>query len=234
MRYFLSLLLCITILDVTAQKRKAFKVNPGQKVTEAIPSAEIYTYPEFSDGTVYLRNQTYSPAKLNYNSLFEEMQFIDAKGDTVSLADEATIRFIAIKNDTFYFDKIFVKQIASYGTIKLAERQYFAMINHQRIGGFGDVNDGSSVTTFNSMNSSTSFKDLVAKDLFTLGKNTTLYIGDEFNHFKEANKKNVLESFSKNEAEVKKYLKENKVDFSNKNDLQKMLSFVTSSAPTKQ
>ena len=53
-----------------------------------------------------LRNGTAANVKLNYNSVFGEIQYIDPKnGDTLSLAVEKDIRFIAVEKDTFYFDE---------------------------------------------------------------------------------------------------------------------------------
>ena len=70
---------------------------------EAIPVNEIYLNAEFRMGTVALRNGTSANVKVSYNSVFGEMQFIDPKkGDTISLAEEKNIKFVAIEIDTFY------------------------------------------------------------------------------------------------------------------------------------
>ena len=76
-------------LCINAQSRKSFSVNPGKKIVEEIPITEIYKYAEFKPGEVSLRNGTAADVKLNYNSVFGEMQYIDPKnGDTLSLAEE--------------------------------------------------------------------------------------------------------------------------------------------------
>jgi hypothetical protein len=41
-----------------------------------------------------------------------------------------------------------------------------------------------------------------------------------------ANKKNVFDFFSRHEKAVKLYLEQNKVDFNNREDLEKLLQFV--------
>ena len=87
---------------IAAQNRKSFSVNPGKKIVEEIPITEIYKYAEFKMGEVSFRNGTAADVKLNYNSVFGEMQYIDPKnGDTLSLAEEKNIRFIAVERIPF-------------------------------------------------------------------------------------------------------------------------------------
>jgi hypothetical protein len=225
MKSFSLFFFCVFLFSINtkAQKRKIYKINPGEKVTDIITRDEKFAYPDFISGKVYLRNETYYPAKLNYNSLFGEMQFIDPKGDTLSLADENTIKLIVINADTFYYSKGYLKQIKDYGAIKLAKMQFFSFVNRQKIGGFGEVTSAS-IDTYNSISGSSYFKDLVAKELLSIAVNTVFYVGDKFNNFKELNKKNLVEFYSKNEKEVQAYLKRNKIDFSNEQAILKMLT----------
>src|SRR5262245_19967104 len=91
------LFLGLTILNVfflDAQTRRTFTVNPGQKLMDAIPFNEIYTFHEFRTATVELRNNTVATVKVNYNSIYGEIQYIDPKnGDTLSLTEEKNIRY---------------------------------------------------------------------------------------------------------------------------------------------
>jgi hypothetical protein len=218
---------CLSIADANSQKRKTFKIYPGEKLIEKIPKEEIYTYPEFTQGTVYLLNNTYSPATMNYNSLFREMQFVDQYGDTISIADEKMIKYIVIKTDTFYFNEGYLKLVLNNGDVKLAHKKYIEFINREKLTGFGE-SSGGSVETYNSWFGSNNYlKELVAKELLTMATNNKFYIADRFNHFKLANKKNVMEIFASKENEVEKYMKENKVDFSNEEDLKKLITRFT-------
>src|SRR5262245_23963678 len=92
----LTLVLALSFADTNAQKRAKYTINPGEKIIEKLPRNEVYTYPEFTSGKVYLKNNTVSLVRLNYNSLYAEMQFINPKGDTLSVSDEKLIRLIII------------------------------------------------------------------------------------------------------------------------------------------
>ena len=219
---FAFISICLCYQNVLAQKTKTFKINPGQKVVEAIPKDDMYSYTEFIMGNVYFKNGQSYPAKLNYNSLFQEMQFIDRKGDTLSLIDAATIKQIVINTDTFFYDKGYVKQVADYGKIKLAGKEFIAFADRQKLGGYGGESSGR-IDTYKSIQDGTTFKELVAREILTFVKRTVFYFGDEFNHFREANKKNLLNLYPSKSKEIKSYLKENKMNFSDEVDLKKMI-----------
>lgn len=64
---------------------------------------EIYRHPEFKTADILLKDGTPARASVNYNSLHGEMQFIDPKGDTLSVADEKNIKWLGVEKDSFYF-----------------------------------------------------------------------------------------------------------------------------------
>ena len=75
MQKFLFLpFMLLSVFLISAQTRKTFTVNPGKKIVKEIPITEIYSYAEFKLGEVHLRNETVATVKLNYNSVFGEMQ----------------------------------------------------------------------------------------------------------------------------------------------------------------
>jgi hypothetical protein len=226
---FVVFVTCLCLVSVQAySQRKTFRINPGERFTDAIPQAEIYSYPNFVQGTVYLKGDRYSTARLNYNALFGDMQFIDEKGDTLGLDNERTIQFIAIQKDTFYYDQGYLKLVATYDGTKLASRKFFSFTNKQKIGGFGELSSAS-IDAYDRISSGSTFNELVAKELVTLSQNNLLYVGDKFNHFKPANKKNLVAFFAKNEPVIKQYFEDNNVDFYSAEELTKLILFMQAS-----
>lgn len=190
---------------------------------EKIPGEELYSYPEFTRGTVYLRNEGFSVALMNYNSLFAEMQFIDTKGDTLSLGDEKNIKLIVINTDTFYYNDGYLKLIAGQGEVKLANKKFITFLNREKSNGFG-LSSAGGIETFSSMESRSYLKELVVAETLTLAMNSVFYIGDKFNYFKVVNKKSLMDVYASKEKELQDYLKENKVNFSNEEDLKKLIA----------
>lgn len=227
MKLFFLLSVFVFLLNsiVNAQKRKTYTINPGEKATEVIPTDEIFLYPNFTHGTVYFKTGAYSSSLLNYNFLIAEIQFINPKGDTLSLADEITINYIAFTRDTFYYDKGYLKFIRNCGKFKLAQKQFFDISNKEKIGAMGIKTSSSSIDTYTRLPGSNKYKNngLVAQEVLTLARNDLYYFGDKFNLFKRLNKKNLIEAYPAKGKEIRDYCKENSLKEITEEDMVKLM-----------
>ncbi len=211
---------------VNAQKSRTFKVNPGEKVTQAIPADVIYEYPEFKVGTVQFKNGRAGMAKMNYNSLLKEVEFINDKLDTTALDDAGSMQYLSIEKDTFYFDKVYLKLIINKKDVKLAENRILLLSNRQKIGGFGEINGGSVETKEQVSSNANALKSLVAKEILTFTENRVWYFGDRFNRFKQASKKNVIEMFGKMKPGLEKFLEDKHINYYDEPDMRKLAAFL--------
>jgi hypothetical protein len=211
MKLFFLLSAFVFLLNsiVGAQKRKTYTINPGMKATEVIPEDEIFLYPNFTPATVYFKTGAYSTGLLNYNFLFAEIQFIDPKGDTLSLADEMTIGYIAFISDTFYYDNGYLKFIRNCGKFKLAQKQFFDTTNIEKISAMGIKTSSSAIATRTRLPGDYKSNSLIAQEVLTLTRIDQYYFGDKFNHFKKFDKKNLIEAYPAKGKEIRDYFKEN-------------------------
>ena len=225
-KFLIPFIIILLSVSTSAQSKKTFAVNPGQKIVEAIPVGEIYSYPEFRLGTVTLRNGTSANVKVNYNSVFGEMQFIDPKkGDTISLAEEKNIKFVTVEKDTFYFDEVWLQQVSNNNTVKVAKKKLLEMTNKEKLGAM-EVPGFAAIETYSKFTGSQHMKDLVAKEKLTFTEHITYYFGDRFNHFTKANKKSLLNFYRDREEKVEVWLKENKIDFSKTEDINRVMEYL--------
>jgi hypothetical protein len=227
-----KLLFLVVILSfslcVVAQSRKSFSVNPGKKIVEEIPITDIYRYAEFKMGEVSLKNGTAANVKLNYNSVFGEMQYIDPKnGDTLSLAEEKNIKFIAVEKDTFYFDEGWLELIGGTSTVRIAKKKLLEITNREKIGAM-EVAGFGAIETYNKYTGSQHMKDLVAKEKLTFTEHVSYYFGDRFNHYSRANRKGLLKLYGDSSEKIDKWISENKIDLSNEDDLKKLSVYLQS------
>lgn len=196
---------------------------------DVLTSADIYYYPLFTTGKVFFRDGSKAGAQLNYNLLYDQMLFIDTKGDTLALADEATIKYIAISKDTFYYNEGYLRMISS-GDVILAEKQTWIVADVRKIGTHNKSTTTFAITSFSSYTNGSDAaksKDLILNEDIVLRKETQYYFGDKFNYFVRAGKKGLLHLFQKKQQNVEDYLNENKVNFDKKDDLEKLLKFLT-------
>ena len=85
-KYFSLGILVFSFTGLFAQTQKFYTIQPGGNLLDAVPQSEAYEFPQFEQGIVFLKNGINSAAKLNYHLIFEEILFIDANGDTVTIA----------------------------------------------------------------------------------------------------------------------------------------------------
>ena len=225
-KFLLAFITILVNIQIAAQTKKTFTVNAGQKVVEAIPVNELYSHPEFTLGTVQLKDASEAVVKLNYNKVFGEIQYIDPEtGDTLSLAEEKNIKFVAIEKDTFYFDEVWLQFVSGNSTLKMAKKKLLEMTNKEKLGAM-EVPGFGSIETYTKFTGSQHMKDLVAKEKLTFSEHVTYYFGDRFNRFSKASKKGLLKMYSKKEKVLENWFDDNKIDFSNENDLAKLFIYL--------
>lgn len=108
---FLVCFIFIFCYNVTAQNAKTITVKAGNDVKEFIAN-EMYRYPKFLIGKVFFRDGKSTSAKLNYNLLVGDMQYIDLNGDTLSIANSKEVGYIKIEEDSFFM----IRGISNYLT----------------------------------------------------------------------------------------------------------------------
>ena len=228
-----SLLLLFFILigyaDLSAQDSTFVTIKTGQSVKDVLKSADIYHYPQFTNGKVFLRDGTKAAGKMNYNRLYGQMLFINPIGDTLALADEKNIKFIVIDKDTFYYDGGYLRLMANGGVVKLTEKQIWVLADIRKIGTHNRPTTTVAVTSFSSYTDGRDVaksKDLIMNEDVVLRKETQYYFGDKYNLFVPASKKGLLQLFPKEQQEIDNYLKENKVNFNKKDDVEKLYQFL--------
>ncbi len=127
--FFFGISLCITAF---AQNRETITVKTGTSISKGVPDSVLYQYPRFTNGKVQFRNGSSTEARLNYNKFLDEMQFLTANDDTLAIADEETIKLILLGKDSFYYDKGYFLLISNNGSLKLATKQGFKILDKQK------------------------------------------------------------------------------------------------------
>jgi len=229
-----AVLLCLFILvgysDLSAQDSTLVIIKAGNRVKDVLTAADIYYYPQFTDGNVILRDGTMVAVKMNYTRLFDQMLFVGRKGDTLALADEKNIKFIAIDQDTFYYDKGYIRIIVDNDFVKLAEKQIWVVADVRKIGTHNTPKNTVAITSLSSYSDghdAAKSKDLLLNEDLVLRKKTEYYFGNAYNHFVLAGKKRLQQLFPKEELSIENYLKKNKVNFDKRDDLEKLAQFLS-------
>ena len=217
----------ISSANLFAQDSTYVTIKTGNRIKDVLAMTDIFSHAQFVTGIVVYKNGTAAQAKMNYNSLSDQMLFIDPKGDTLALNNEKTIDFISLDKDTFFYADGYIRLLASNSSVKLAERKVWQVADIRKIGSHNRPAVGYAVTSFSTITDGFGRTyDLVMDEDVVLRRKPQYYFGDMFNSFTPANKKNLLTFFSKKESLLAGYLKENKVNFNKRPDLEKLARFI--------
>lgn len=211
-----------------AQLKKTVTVKAGSSIAETVPANDLFLYHEYIQGVIFYKNGKAGTARLNYNMLTDEMQFVSPKNDTLSIPAENTIDYMVIGNDSFYYDKGYLQLAFSNDLIKIAKKQRIKIIGREKTGAYGQPGTTAAIDNYDNINTRTGMQKLTVRQDIILGWEDLLYIGDENNQFAIANKKNVSDMLPQYREVIKDYLKDNNVNFKKEADIIKLVNYLQS------
>jgi hypothetical protein len=223
----IAALLTIT-LSTKAQDNKVYVINPGEKINWVIPFAELYEYPAFKQGIVFFRNKTTGGGSMNYSHLSQEMFFIDNKGDTLAISEPKEVDSVMIGTDVFYNHADgFIKLDSSTSDARLGENIFFAVINRQMVGLYGQATNTSGNTIHNRFTSTSAAANLTVENIISLSKRQVFYISKRPNVFSQVNKKNISNVYGKKQNAFNVYMQLNDVNLSKRSDIVKLMAWMS-------
>jgi hypothetical protein len=226
-----KLFICLLAIIVS---QTAFVQDTSKVIISSVKQNEqdlksrICQYPQFVPGKAIFKNGTVTETKLNYSYFTNNILFINPKGDTLELSQADNFNAIIIGTDTFrYYKKKFFQQLTHYSTCNLFIGRSLKYNGSEKKGAYGSYSATTAVTTYNSFtaNLGSGYMKLLPDENALYIFQDDYYFSGKFNQFYPATKKGVYELFSKNQKQLKDFLRENKIDFDKKEDLEKLIAF---------
>lgn len=215
-------------LNIYAQDEKRFTVESGKSIAEVLSFPEMYRYPAFSEGKVIYQNGNFTETKLNYNIAIGEVQFLNSKNDTLIIDSKGGISFITILADTFYINDGYLEKIAGNNEIMLLVNRYVKLMDVKKEGAYGTSNSTAAIdsyTSINAGNNSSTYKLKANQDMVYSFK-ADYYFGFNNNEYTLARENSVLKLFPENKDAIKKFVKDQSINFNKKEDLIKLTGFL--------
>lgn len=214
-------------VDVLGQSREVIRVRDNG-TSSSLPARYKYQFEQFGKGTVHYWNGKAATARLNYNLLLREMQFLSPTGDTLTLDQEQTIRKVEVNDAVFVYDPKagFLKIMGEYGSTRLALSQSLQVAGVDKQGGYGQSSGVSSIKTYSSIsNSNSSISPLEIKGDVVYSHKQTFFLVDQNNLVYPVSRRTILKIYSKHKSAVETYLHEQTIRFNEPEDLQRLLEF---------
>ena len=177
----------------------AYLVQPGIHPVKVIPFTARFQYPKFEMGFLYFSTGEKSDEfLLNYNLFAQQIQLINANGDTVGVDNKASIvEFVQIQSD-FYFRDLrqgYFLILTNEEPLKLLKRTIW-----------NELVFPSGASSFQKKH-----------DFFLLVPRP--------NRVYPADKSSLAKIFPNNKKAIKEYLSEHNIDFNSESDLKQIITF---------
>jgi hypothetical protein len=233
MKAFLAVLFYLSVCtNLVAQTEKTrYRVPYDSDITKLIPVKDRFLLENFRKGIVYFRTGIKSQAMLNYSFFHSQIQFIDAKNDTLLLADNDFVRRIVIDDLLFYYhpDQGHLQEIGDFNKIRLCRSQQLIPAGTEHPSTYGSHFSTASISSYPTF---TELKGVVqpfkSGHNVVLAKETRYFWMDQNDRFSPASKANLTKIFPRQLEKINHYFKENNVNLSDEQDLVRLLEYCKS------
>lgn len=188
---------------------------------------EIYMYPSFEEGIVEYKNGKKFKSTMNYNKALGTVQFIDEKGDTLSMNSEESIKTITIGNDIYRYDPECVQTVKSSDNATLYKRETVRIADKLKTGGYGIPNTAGTIESIDRLDTRGNYNQIELNESLLISKVTTFYIENQKGEKLPASKKNILNLYSKHEDAIRSYIKSKNLDLNKEDGLVDLTDFIS-------
>lgn len=227
MRAFILIILALFFsTHVLAQGTTRVQVEDNEDLQAALKN-DVYRFPTFQTGKVYLPNGRSQTALLNLNLLTDQIQFIDEHQDTLTILSPDALSHVEIDTSKFvYYNNGFLEMLQEYGHVLLAVSQKLKIADIQKEGAYGSKNSAASIASIG-----TGFTDKLrytpkVYDDMLINLNQAFYLLDKEANVSLVNKRNVQKAFPEHKAEISAFIKEHKTNFKQEQDIRLLLTYI--------
>jgi hypothetical protein len=194
----------------------------GQKVQVISPH---YLLPEFTKGKVLMKTGDIRELKMNYNLITEEMIF-EYPGKYLALTEIGTIDTVYLADMKFIpSGKIFHELLLKTPAVLFA-RYTCDVTPPGKEAGYGTTSQTTSIMTVDQLFSSRGRAyDLQLPEDYVVTPRTEFLLQKEGELVRIYNLKQVIKAYPEKQALIKKYAKDTKIDFKNKEDVINLIKF---------
>ncbi len=225
-RILLLFLFVISTITTLAQKKEIITVKAGTSLLDYVDLSERYLYPEFTTGKAFMKTGIYSQRKFNYNYLNGELEFI-SQSDTVGIGNKKEVKYVVIKQDTFYFDNGYILQIRN-GMVKIGMKDKYDLKEIEKKDPYGVSSPGSARTSFSGLPTRIDYYKLRANQDLKYDRERVYYLLGKEGEFLLFNKRNVAQLFPDKKNQIKSFIKSNQIKFDDRQDLYKLADYIES------
>jgi hypothetical protein len=192
-------------------------------------NATPYLFPDFVKGMVYFRNGTKREARLNYHFADGQVRFLSSRADTLVFTGKYLVDHIVMGGRTFLLTDTHsdMEAIETAGNTVLAVRRQPGLVGDHLSHSAQQFSASAASTPSGLMVSNNGghfqWENNSSGQLWRL--KSTYFLVDQNKIVHPASRRAFIKVYARYRRQVTRYLRENRVDFANGNDLRKLLTF---------
>lgn len=223
----------ITVLlsfDVAVQELQKIKVNATTQETSSTVRKKAYRFPAFMNGKVVFRDGTSAFGQFNYNVFSGQVEFIDSR-DTLALDELHLVKSISMGEELFFYNergKSLLRLLEEYESTKLLVEEKYELSNIKSKGALGLEKSSLAPNSSGQYYDNGTLENLNTNETLEFAVKSSYYFTDHNNRFVSARKGKILRLYSDHRAEIKEYIKNDKLKLRKERDLKLLLQYCDS------
>lgn len=202
------------------------KVVEGKVVEGQFFFDNLYVFDSYQDGRISFNNGEYFTGKININTLTQTVRIISQEGDTIKIKAENNVDVVSAGRQFFRkINNFYVQLLNTDGNISLGLVRRMSVGKEKIEGAYGGTSEVASVSKISAVQDDTRFDRLsgASNIEFMYDELVYLIVKDKI---LIATKRNFEKAFPKQKATIAKYVLENNVKFSKKDDVIPFFNFI--------
>lgn len=187
----------------------------------------VYIFDEFKNGKVVYKNGAVVYAKLNYDPLNQRMLFLSPSDNSLlEIVNPSDISYINIEGRMFEQIKgnLFYERI-NYNDLILYIQWRSKAISEGKPSGYGTTSTTSAITSVSVINKEGRTIPLNVSEKFNYKPDNFYYVKINNTQKRFSTPDSLAKLFKAHKKEIKKYIKENKLDFDNPEDIKSAVEY---------
>lgn len=202
----------------------------GLLAQQHLQDSTMYLFSSFQDGIVYFRDGRQFQVPLNYHVMGQRFLFIDAndEGRLKEFADPDMVTLVKVGERLFFHDKKEIKEVLQTEPSILVK--YKAKVRDKgKQAGYGGYSQTSAIESLSGIQAGGLFHKFENEDNLVLSRvDKTYYVVSNKKRKDFFNEKTFLKIYPKNKEALKKYIDDNKVNFSSISEVMALCNYAYS------
>jgi hypothetical protein len=198
----------------------------SQQKKDTVSGSPQFLFPQFTDGTVMMKDGTVAHVKLNYDAVWDQMQFLGDNKAIMTIANPENVIKVEIAKRTFVFMMNYFAEEIVVGPVSLYVRIHQLRIV-KKASGYGGTSSASSVQSVNSFTGGDKTNGaLTNNDDVSYTKDITYYLSIKGKTKVISSLNNLVKSFPSQKDLVQKELNKEDPQFSSIESIKKIIVWI--------